>query len=209
MKSIIIAGAGGFGRDALELIKQVNKIEKRWEIKGFIDDNLNALEGKKCDFKILGTIKDWMPSENEVFVIGISSPKGKEKIANILKARGAKFETIIAPGAIVSEFAQIGEGSIITNRTSIGAGTVIGNFVHVASSSVGNDAVIGDYSTTTAFTNLTNATIGKRVFVGSHSVIMNKLKVGDDAYICVGSIVIRNVKAGTKVWGYPAKVVDF
>ena len=35
------------------------------------------------------------------------------------------------------------------------------------------------------------------------------LTVGDDAYICAGSIVFSKVKAGTKVFGNPAKRMDF
>lgn len=205
MKDLIIAGAGGFGREALALAKTLNEIEPRWNIKGFINDIPDALDGVKCSHSIIGTIKDWEPKENEVFVIGISSPAGKEKVANILKSKGAKFVTLIHPAALVSEYAIIGEGCVITGRSVVGGGATIGNFVHIAASLVGQDAVIGDYSTTTAFANLTNAHLGKRVFVGSHAVIMNKLKIGDDAFISVGSIVFTNVKPGTKVFGVPAK----
>ena len=31
----------------------------------------------------------------------------------------------------------------------------------------------------------------------------------DDAYVCVGSVVVSNIKAGTKVFGVPAKRVDW
>ena len=87
MKDLIIAGAGGFGREAYELAKRINAIEPRWNIKGFINDIPDALDGEKIDAKIIGTIKDWQPSEKELFVIGISTPKGKEKVAGILKAK--------------------------------------------------------------------------------------------------------------------------
>ena len=209
MKDIIIAGAGGFGREALELIKQINKIEKHWNIKGFIDDNPNTLDGKKCEYGIIGSINEWQPSENEVFVIGISSPAGKEKVANILKTKGAKFATLISPYAMIADSAEIGEGCVIGGRASVGVEAKIGNFVHIAGSMIGEEAIIGDYSTTTGFANITTACLGKRVFVGSHAVILNKLNVGDDAFVCVGSIVVSNVKAGTKVFGNPAKRMDF
>lgn len=209
MKDLIIAGAGGFGREALALAKTLNEIEPRWNIRGFINDIPDALDGVKCTHKIIGTIKDWQPSENEVFVIGISSPAGKEKVAGILKAKGAKFVTLIHPAALISEDAVFGEGCIIGGRSSVGGGAVIGDFVHIAGSMIGQDAVIGDYSTTTGFANITNAKLGKRVFVGSHAVILNKLKVGDDAFVCAGSIVFNNVKAGTKVFGNPAKRMNF
>ena len=209
MKDLIIAGAGGFGREALAIAKTINKIEQRWNIKGFINDIPDALDGVKCSHQIIGTIVDWEPSENEVFVIGISSPTGKEKVAGILKAKGARFVTLIHPAALVSDEAIIGEGCIISGRSSIGGCAKIGDFVHIAGSMVGQDAVIGDYSTTTGFANITDAILGKRVFVGSHAVILNKLKVGDDAFVCAGSIVFTNVKAGTKVFGNPAKRMKY
>ena len=157
MKDLIIAGAGGFGREALALAKTLNKIEPQWNIRGFINDIPDALDGVKCTHSIIGTIKDWQPSENEVFVMGISSPVGKEKVAGILKAKGAKFITLIHPAALISDEAILGEGCIIGGRSSIGGGTEVGNFVHIAGSMIGQDAVIGDYSTTTGFANITNA----------------------------------------------------
>lgn len=205
MKDIIIVGAGGFGREALSLIKSINKVSKKWNIKGFIDDNINALDGVKCDGEIIGTIKDWIPSENEVYAMGVASPKGKENFANILKEKGAKFETLISVNAFVGDYVEIGEGCVITGGSSIGSGVVIGNFVNVAASMVGQDAIIGDYSTTTGYANITDAQIGKRVFVGSQTFIMNKKKIGDDAFISAGSIVFNNVKAGTRVIGNPAR----
>ena len=208
MKDLIIAGAGGFGREALSLAKTLNNIEPRWNIKGFINDIPDALDGVKCSHGIIGTIKDWIPSENEVFVMGVSSPAGKEKIASILKSKGAQFITLIHPYAIVNEYVTMGEGCIINGRSSIGDGAILGDFVNLAGSMVGQDAEIGDFSTTTGYANITNAKLGKRVFVGSHAVILNKRKVGDDAYICAGSIVFSNVKPGIKVFGNPAKKFD-
>lgn len=208
MKDVIIVGAGGFGREALELIKSINAVSKKWNIKGFID-NSSSLGRVIYDYKIIGIIEEWVPSENEVFAMGIASPKAKEKLAEILKAKGAIFETLISTRAFVSDYVEIGEGCVITGGSTIGSGTVIGDFVNIAASMVGQDAVIGDYSTTTGYANITDAHIGKRVFVGSQTFIMNKRKIGDDAFISAGSIVFNNVKPGVKVIGNPAKKMKF
>ena len=40
MNNLIIVGAGGFGRELLQWAKDINKVEKKWIIKGFIDDTL-------------------------------------------------------------------------------------------------------------------------------------------------------------------------
>lgn len=208
MKDLIIAGAGGFGREALLIAKTLNKLEHRWNIKGFINDIPDALDGVKCSHSIIGTIKDWQPSDNEVFVMGVSSPAGKERIASILKAKGARFVTLIHPLALISDYVTMGEGCIVGGRSSIGDNAILGDFVNLAGSMVGQDALIGDFSTITGYANITNAQLGKRVFVGSHAVILNKRKVGDNAYVCAGSIVFNNVKPGIKVFGNPAKKFD-
>lgn len=209
MKKLIIVGAGGFGREAFFLAQEINKTNQRWEILGFIDDNQNALDGMIGLPPVIGKISEWTPAEDEVFAMGIASPKVKEKLSTLLESKGAKFETLIHPAALVNEYAVIGEGSVIGGRSSVGHMTRIGRFVHLAGSMVGQNAEVGDYSTSTGFANLTNAHLGKRVFVGSHAVVLNGKKVGDDAFICAGSICFSNVKAGTKVFGNPAKRMNF
>ena len=205
MKDLIIVGAGGFGREAYYTAKTIGN----WNIKGFIDDDVNALSGVQCECKIIGTIKDWKISDNEDYVIGIASPKAKEIVTTMLKEKGANFVTLIHPRAIIYETAEIGEGCVIGGMSNVGDCAKVGNFVHVAGSIIGQDSIVDDFSTTTAFVNIASARIGKRVFVGSHAVILNGKKIGDDAFVCAGSIVLSNVKPGTKVMGYPAKKIDF
>ena len=203
MKELIIVCAGGFGREVYYMAKSIGQ----WRIKGFIDDNLQALNGVNIASSIIGTIKDWVPAENEVFALGVSNPKIKETIVNVMKRKGARFETLISPHSRIIETTTIGEGCIISG--SIGDNVQIGNFVNIMGSMIGQDSTIGDYSTTTGYTNIASAHIGKGVFIGSHAVVLNGKKVGDYALVCAGSIVFSNVKAGTKVFGNPAKKMDF
>lgn len=214
MQDIIIVCAGGFGWEVYDLIRDINndavknKQEQPYNILGFIDDNLYALEGKRIDAKVIGTIEDWEPNNNEVYAMGLATPKTKEIIAEKLENRGAKFVSLISPRTIMSDNIVIEEGSII-KAYSIGHDARIGKFVNVMGSMVGEDCCIGDYSTITGFANTTNAQIGKRVFVGSQVAIMNGRKIGDDAFICAGSVVFNHVKSGRKVFGVPAKKVEW
>ena len=52
-------------------------------------------------------------------------------------------------------------------------------------------------------------TIGSRVFVGAHSVVVGKITIGEDAMICAGSIVTRSVPPRAVVMGNPARVVSY
>ncbi len=209
MKDIVIVCAGSFGLETLSVIDGINyqaRVDGRgdqYNVLGFLDDNLNALDGKDVKVPIIGKISDWQPKGDEVYTIGAAFPKVKEKLATMLKQRGCKFETLIAPWSIVSDYCTLGEGCFIT-AYSISAGAVLGDFVNVNASIIGAGAQIGDYSTTTGFTVVEHATVGKRVFVGSHAVITSGVTVGDDAQISVGSIVTGDVEKDATVFGVPA-----
>lgn len=51
-------------------------------------------------------------------------------------------------------------------------------------------------------------TLGDRVFVGAHSMIVGKITIGDDALIFPGSIVTRPVPPRALVMGHPARVIS-
>lgn len=206
MKDLIIVGAGGLGRKLFVCLRRLNT-DNRWNIKGFIDDDLSALDEKKCDLKIIGKVSEWQPKDNEVFVMGISTPSVKHKVASLLKERGAKFETIISPDVILGDYVEVGEGSVVMTPYNIECGAKIGKFVTILGSTLALDGVVGDYSTTAGFANLTNAVIGKGVYVGSQTFLNQNITVGDCAYIGVGSIVLHDVEPCTQMFGAPARVI--
>lgn len=209
MKDIIIIGAAGFGREVLQWIKDVNKVSPTWNIKGFLDDNIHALDGYECDYSIIGTIKDWIPSVNEEFALAISFPKIKERIIANFKLKGAKFATVIHPTSIIGSFCKLGEGIIITPRCKLSPNVTVEDFVTILGCGIGHDAYIGAFSTLCGYCSVCgHVLIGKRVFVGTSAVIAPSKKIGDDAYIAMGSMVISNIKPGKKVMGNPAKNFD-
>lgn len=210
MKDIIIVGAGGFGRELLQWIKDVNRASPTWNIKGFIDDNLNALDGIRCDYAVIGKISEWTPSENELFAMAIANPKVKETLTGQLKDRGAVFTPVIHPTAIVSDLADVGEGLIAYPGAGINPNTVIGDFVTLLRSTVGHDAHVGSFCTISSYCDITaGVELEKYVFLGSHATLIPHIRVGEGAYISAGSVVIKNVKPGMKMFGNPAKELMF
>lgn len=210
MKDLIILGASGFGRELLQWVKDINKNEPTWNILGFLDDNVDALEGFECDYKVIGTIKEYQPRENEYLVMGIANPQTKEKLVCEMKKRGAKFTSIIHPTAFISDYSKVGEGIVMYPNSGINVNTTVGNFVTFLSSGMGHDASIGDYSTISSYCDITGGVkIGRRVFLGSHVTIIPQRKIGDDSYVSAGSVVMTNVKQGTHVYGNPARKMDF
>lgn len=206
MKDIIIVGAGGCGREIANWIEDINKIEETWNILGFIDDNVNALEGFPTKYKIIESISNHIPG-NAYYAIGIANPPVKKKIAEMLESKGAEFASIIHPSTrIYTEF-PLGRGLITYPNARISTGCKIGNFVNIQSTIIGHDVLIEDYVTVSSSCGVTGGTkLRKACFLADHAAISVGMEIGKNAYVGIGSVVIRDVKEDTRVFGNPARV---
>ena len=207
MKKIIVVGAGATAKEVVSLIERQNRAGADWQIMGLLCDDIHALDGSDYRYNIIGTIKDYIPADDEQFALAIAMPKAKVRLVPGLLERGFKFVTLIDPSVEVPETTTIGEGTIVSGYT-IGEDCRIGNFVNILGSMIGLNSTIGDYSTTTGYTNVASAFIGSRVFIGSHAVILNNIKVGDDTTIGAGCVIYRNIGVGKVAFCSRPNIVD-
>lgn len=207
MKNLIIVGAGGFGRELLQWCKDIQKVKREWDIMGFIDDNLAALDGYLCNYKVLGTIDEWRPRENQVFALAVADPKTKENVVERLARRGAEFVSVIHPDAKIGDFNKLGNGLVLYPNARITVNVTIGDFVTVLdNTSIGHDVVIGDYTTISASCGINgHVEVGKYSFFGCNASTIPGIRIGDECHIGVGSVVVNNIKPRMHVFGNPAK----
>jgi bifunctional UDP-N-acetylglucosamine pyrophosphorylase/glucosamine-1-phosphate N-acetyltransferase len=95
--------------------------------------------------------------------------KAGARVGNFVETKKA----VIGEGAKVQHLSYIGDARL-GSRTNIGAGTIICNY----------DGV-----------NKHRTTIGNRVFIGSDSVLVAPVRIGDGAYVAAGSAITENVPA--------------
>ena len=120
---------------------------------------------------------------------------------------------------ILERFPQIG-GVIIGNNVEIGAhvsidrgslgNTVIGNGVKIDDFCyVAHNIEVGENTIIIGKTNIGGSSIiGKDCYISSGVNIINGIVIEDSAFIGIGSVVVRRVKKGKKVFGNPASAIE-
>jgi sugar O-acyltransferase (sialic acid O-acetyltransferase NeuD family) len=210
MKRLLIAGAGGFGREVYAWAKAHPDCGCQWEIAGFLDDNANALDGLRHPGAIVGSVTAHMPSADEVFLCAIGAPAIKRAVCEKLLKRSAEFISLVHPTAILGANVAYGRGVIFCPYTVVTCDVVIGDFVAInCHSSVGHDVRIADWVTLSGHCDVTGQTqLGEGAFLGSGARILPLKRIGAGALVGAGSVVISHVPAGAKVFGNPARVFE-
>ena len=118
-------------------------------------------------------------------------------------------DSVVGDGAIIGPFAHLRNGA------EVGEGAHVGKFVEIKNSTVGQnskvphlsyigDAVIGKETNIGAGTITCNfdgrrkhqTRIGDRCFVGSDTMLVAPVSLGDDSYTGAGSVITRDVPEG-------------
>lgn len=208
MKQLIIIGAGGMGRTMFDMARESLGFGTEYEIKGFIDDNLHALDGFENYPPLLGTIYDYQPEPNDVFICSMGGVAKKKCVETII-GKGGEFCNIVHCTARIGTNVKIGVGNVIGAYTSIGADAEVGNYNLIQSYTViGHDAKIGNFNRIdTHVTCVGGIVVANEVDIYTSAVINHNVVIENNAHVGACSFVIRKVKAGTTVLGNPAKCI--
>lgn len=209
---LAIVGAGGFGRELLMLVRDINKgIGPSWDFVGFLDSTpppADLLD--RIDAAYLGPDKDEQLLEDLgdcYFAVGIGSPTVRQEVYERMLSHGLAPATLIHPSAWIGGDVTVGAGSVIcagsslTTNITLGVGTQIN-----LSCTIGHDSVLGDFATLAPDVNISGSNqIGTRAYFGTNSSTIQGLTIGPDAIVGAGAVVTRDVAAAVTVGGVPAK----
>jgi sugar O-acyltransferase (sialic acid O-acetyltransferase NeuD family) len=213
MKDIAIFGVGGFGREVLALIKDINKIGPTWNIVGFFDDGYE--KGIMVNgYTILGKTEDLNKWETPIsLAVSIGSPVIKKKILDHISNPYVDYPTLIHPSVWIGdkEFVEIGKGCIICAGVMITTNIKIKDFVILnLQCTVGHDTVINNLAAFMPSVNISGeVNIGEGVYVGTGAKIINQLEIGDYTIVGAGAVVAKTLPAHCTAVGVPAKPIKF
>jgi sugar O-acyltransferase (sialic acid O-acetyltransferase NeuD family) len=210
---IVIFGAGGFAREVLQIILDINDESANsppWEPLGFIveegyPNTPNTVHGLPVQ---LGY--DWLALHPEVHVvIAVGSSAGRSKIAARVSACGNVFATLVHPKAWLGRQVAIGPGSVVCAGSLITTDIDIGEHVHVnIGCTVGHDAKLGNFVTVNPRVSISgNVVLGNGCEIGTGSVLIPHSNVGAWSIIGAGAIVTKPLSPNVTAVGAPARII--
>lgn len=212
MKHLVIIGAGAFGRELYWHIQDSKGFGTEFDVKGYIDDGFGLSSENDLGLQrpIISSINNYEIEKNDVFICAIGSVDGRELTVKQIEKKGGEFISIIHKTALIQGTVKIGHGVFIGPYTVIGDNVTLEDHVMVNThSAIGHDATLERYTCVMSYVDITGCCcIGEKVFLASGCRMTPSTKIGDGAYVGIGSVVLRRVKAGAKVFGNPARAID-
>ncbi len=210
-KRIVFFGAGGFGREVLQVVRDINRSQpETWNPIGFIVDSEYNPPPTVQDLPVLGGV-EWLRQNEDVYVVVcVGSPAQKRKIVKkIVSDFGNPFATLVHPRAWLGDNVRLGCGTVICAGSLITTDIQIGDHVHVnLGSTIGHDAELKDFVTLNPSVNISgNVTLQEGVEVGTGSVIIPHAHIGAWSIIGAGSTVVKPLSENITAVGSPARVI--
>lgn len=208
-EKICIYGIGGFGREVLccllDIIAPTSvKIEET--VCFMVSDNYYK-EDKVMGVNVIPQSK-FEPEKFKV-VVAVGDPVLRQGVINTLPHE-TRYAKIIHPGAVISQWVEIGEGSIITAGVILTCNIRIGKHAHLnLHSTIGHDCTIGDYFTAAPAANISGkCQIGDCVYFGTNSSVRERVKICNNVTIGMGGVVVKDIAEEGVYIGNPLKKLN-
>ncbi len=210
--ALVIVGAGGFGRELLDVVEAMNAAGADIEFVGYLDDSetsLPLLERRGVDY--LGAVER-LAAESTIdaeagFVIGIGAGDVRRRLDALLTDAGRKALVLVHPMATIGGDCRISEGCIVTAGARVTTNVTLGRHTQLhVNSTVGHDSVLDDFvSVYPGATVSGNVHLADGVTIGTGANVLPGVKIGAGAFVGAGAVVTSDVAPGVTVVGVPAR----
>lgn len=207
-KNLAIYGSGGLGHEILELARQVNSKDKRWDNFVFVNDfSQNKVEGIDV-YSFEELLKIYFKKDLEI-IVAVGNPNDRRNLWEKIKKHNLDAATIIHPNVEIPKSALIKRGVVIFNNAFISCNTVLGENTCIQMNSiVAHNSIVKKHTIISPLTAISgNCSIGECTFVGTGSCIKEKITIGNNVIVSMGAVVMQDIKNNFIVMGNPARTI--
>lgn len=209
---VVVIGAGGFGREALDVLEAMQSSSPGLlRIVGVVDDGPSARNTQllqERSISLLGSLNvlEELPLET-TYLIGIGSPSIRALVSTRMQRQDRDAFTAIHPTAVIGSRVMLGAGSVICAGVQVSTNVRFGAHSHLnAASVIGHDSVLDDFvSVNPAAVISGDVHIGSETLIGAGATILQGLDVGARVVVGAAACVVSDVEPGRIVRGVPAR----
>lgn len=207
MKKILVIGAGGLGKEVIDLIRSV----EQFEIEGFLDDNLDKKDTLVNQIPVLGTV-DQLERYCHIkqLIIAIANPQVKKRIAKAAAEVGFQFPNLIHPSVVIGSNLTLGQGNIICAGSILSTEACLHDFITInPQCGIGHESTLKSYSTMYWGVHIGgNTIIHEECELGTHSCVLQGLNITNNVILGAGAVAVKSIEASGTYVGIPAKKVE-
>lgn len=213
VRKLIIAGAGGFGAEAVWVAEEMNAAASPpWQILGYVDDDLRKEGSTLYGYPVLGSpcpVAAELSGQEIWYHVAIAKTAARQRMVERLEQFGWQAATLVHPSVVRAREVEIGPGTYVGALAVLSPGSSIGQHVIINQRvAVGHDSSIGDFANLCPGAQVNGCcVVGMGATLGSNSSIHQGRSVGQYATVASNSLVIRSVPGGTTVLGIPARAI--
>ena len=203
MSRLIIIGARALGRETCNYARDAG-----FEVLGFLDDKVDALDGFVGYPPILGSVEGWSVSADDRYVCALGDSLMRAKYAAIIKKKGGEFMSVVHPTAYVGPNVKMGDGCIVCPYAVIDCDLTMGRHVITNTHTyVAHDCLLEECVTLSPNVHLGGRTVIRRAaFLGINAATIPDVEIGESSYVAAGACVTKNVPSNVLVAGVPASI---
>ena len=206
-QGIVLIGGGEHARVVIEAIRSGAGAQ---DLLGFVDPEPCEETARRVGVARLGGEEALDRYEGALGLLGfaaLDTRSRREEAVRRLTPRLGGWAVAVHGSAWVSPTATVGEGSVIMAGAVVQTGARIGAHCVVNTGAiVEHDVVLGDHAQLAPGVTLGGAAhIGAATYIGLGALVRDHIVVGAGATVGMGAVVVRDVAAGARVMGVPAR----